>query len=491
MQNMFLDTVPNTSLEAIGRLAGDKIVDDVVEFISKLRVISRKDGLRSGDSLSHKDKETRGLLLDIETKISKRFGLKYHVGLEPNSNYIYISPITELGATAGNDIDWWEYLSETFDDHKHTKNEEMRYEKGESFSRKIYNTTKDTRDKLLNTPNDLRIDMDKAIIYGMEDNWAGSIYIDPVDLFNIKASDREIAAILFHEIGHGFNKVATLNKTYGSVLGTMEGLVASKGDEKKIVGLVNEMFNSSYKDSKDIIYAFVKGEFLNVDDNLYTYTNNESSADQFATRFGLGKELVTVFSRFYGISLEANRTRKGDVIKTTRKVVELLLIAVLLSVLFMISAYIVPALTPIILIVMYANSIMMWANIIKLVYFSFFKDYEEKEGKDSLNLDQMQEFTYDEIYDRMNKVKKDLIRQMRTLDISKEEKKKIVEEIKGIDKMIGGFKKKFKKSDLSKAFNMIKIGQDAISKREFFIRIEELTENDLHYQSEKFKTLLG
>jgi len=481
MRNMFLQTDDEISLEAIGRLAKDPIVEKLTGFVSELRKIAEDGKLVEGDSVNNTNKHTKKLLKNIEKDLHKRFGINFNIDLRINSNYIFYVPITDLGATASQSEGYYDILEDIITNDKTYK---------DTIYEKIYDSAKKTRAKILNS-NDLRIDFNNAKIYGMEDDYAGRISIDPSVLFNVNMTDKEITAIIMHEIGHGFSKFAYINKTFGSVLSTMEGLMDVKGDKNKIINLTNELFGTNFDNANDLLFGIVKGEFINHDKNMYTFTNDESTADQFAVRFGLGSELATSLSRLYGISVESENGDYGD------RALYCLKTYLLYTILGMILVTISPSnpafLFAASILFITASSCLSISIIYGLIhaYNSTNKDSNNK--KSGYSEVQQVEFTYDRIVDRIKRMKLDLNRQLRTLDLTKEDKSNILQSISIIDKQIKRFKNTYDYSytNFGTAVSMLFNGHDSISKREFFIKIEELTENDLHHQQEKFKQLLG
>lgn len=134
------------------------------------------------------------------------------------------------------------------------------------------------------------------------------IYIN-LDLYTlykkVKLTAREVVAVLLHEIGHifmGFSYHYRINQLNLNTAVVVDEL--NKNNVERAVYLLNndiqskEDFLDIRTDSKvrhDIAFATV-ARYVDLSMNyryLYSMSNNESMADNFATRFNVGKELVS------------------------------------------------------------------------------------------------------------------------------------------------------------------------------------------------------
>ena len=148
-----------------------------------------------------------------------------------------------------------------------------------------------------------------------------------IDFFALKDSEivpSELTAIILHEIGHAFggleyhHKLETTNSTIADILNEM-----NNNNPEKAVYVFKKHFSQkefeeiSVSNSNEIndFYGKVALAYLGeiktqMGNSKYDETNFENLADSFATRFNLGKELVSGLNKLnkrYGLVFDNNR----------------------------------------------------------------------------------------------------------------------------------------------------------------------------------------
>ena len=167
-----------------------------------------------------------------------------------------------------------------------------------------------------------------------------------IDFFTLKREGidaGELMAIILHEVGHAFtglenhHRLTTTNSTIADILDCLNDNQVEKAqyifkkhfDEKDLessyLGNKNEVIDF-YGKLAGVYLKEIRSQFMN---GKYDQTNFENLADSFASRFNVGKELVT--------GLEKLHRKHGVTYENTRSVFfTLMLLDVLLSILVLV-----------------------------------------------------------------------------------------------------------------------------------------------------------
>lgn len=158
------------------------------------------------------------------------------------------------------------------------------------------------------------------------------INIDFYTLYKkVKLTARELVSVLMHEIGHifvGFSYHYRVNQLNLNTAAVVDEL--NKNNVEKAIYLLNNdiknkddylVMKSDTKVRYDIAFATAQ-RYIDLSMEyryLYTWTNNESMADNFAVRFNLGRELVSSLEKMnvyiaeeYGVSNFMTTKAKAD-----------------------------------------------------------------------------------------------------------------------------------------------------------------------------------
>lgn len=141
-----------------------------------------------------------------------------------------------------------------------------------------------------------------------------------------KLSDEELAAIILHEVGHIFSMLETLDKTClaNSIMTELDQRLRSGLPPKerevvlekagKAMGFERDVIEDAIKTSDDKVALTVYASYsikrirTSSGDNLLDLNTWETLADQFATRHGAGKALVTALDKIYDGSTLTSRS---------------------------------------------------------------------------------------------------------------------------------------------------------------------------------------
>lgn len=163
------------------------------------------------------------------------------------------------------------------------------------------------------------VDTRKARLGGFFSDVDVLLFIDFVGLFqNVHASVREVTAFIFHELGHGFyafeyaDRLSSTNQVMAAA-----ALAMTDNDPKSRELLYVELQKIDKKVTKDEVAKLVsehriiagKKLFFMVQDHVDSQLKNdaydkiafEQMADNFASRFGYGRDIVSGLQKFQAV----------------------------------------------------------------------------------------------------------------------------------------------------------------------------------------------
>lgn len=169
------------------------------------------------------------------------------------------------------------------------------------------------------------VNIEKATLTGIFSEYEHPLYMNFNYLVrNCKMSGDEIAAIMLHELGHGFNAcyyADRSDRTNQVMAGIAKHLMANEnGDIEYIYKELSTVSPSITKDAVDkmlngprvvagatwfkAVIGIVRSQMLN---DKYSDTSFEQGSDSFASRFGYGKELVLALDKISDYTPEKNQ----------------------------------------------------------------------------------------------------------------------------------------------------------------------------------------
>lgn len=236
-----------------------------------------------------------------------------------------------------------------------------------------------------------------------------------IDFFSLKEYDitaNELAAIILHELGHAFdglenhNKLESTNRAIMDVLNelhenkpdTVDYVFSNKVTRKEFA----EAAMSDEKVQKDFCSELAM-EFLGeiksqMGHSKYDETNFENMADSFATRFGMGGQIV---SGLHKLNMATGQTyQNSDAIYTTYYTIQVLLYA----------------------------SLFLFIPVFGVIVFTLVMAYLFKSDQGTM--------TYDFPLERYNRVKNTIINGTKNLDLPKEVLEDMMEQFYTITSII-------------------------------------------------------
>ena len=422
--------------DAIGIEAIDFQSSVVADQITKMfeDILKCKSGKEADDSEAHK-----ALVTFMEKETGLKIDLKFNTPYPPCMMPIHVNPSSILG-----DSDFKDY---------YTKD-----------ANKIIKKLEDNEKTF--------VDLKNAKVGGAFSTVPSKIYMGFRQLKDMKLTAREAAAVFMHEVGHAFVAYELAFNTIQTnqiLLALHKSLVANdqklfeyslKLTEKRIgpsSGVYNEL-----KEETDtnvvttVVMAKIQEKRVSeLGTAAYDKTTYEALADNFATRMGLGRELVTSLEkihRLYGSPEYSGETRFiYNMIQIIVATYFMLLGAVLGSVLLMIAG----------------------APLFFLITWSV------SDGAEYQNV-------YDKLKIRYKRVREQLISRLKVKSLAPELVKNILEDLKVLDKIIdqaGEFN-----SILNVVGNIIYPSNWVLSSRKNAQRLlEELASNDLFIKAAQLR----
>ena len=422
--------------DAIGIEAIDFQSSVVADQITKMfeDILKCKSGKEADASEAHKT-----LVTFMEKETGLKIDLKFNTPYPPCMMPIHVNPSSILG-----DNDFKDY---------YTKD-----------ANKVIKKLEDNEKTF--------VDLKNAKVGGAFSTVPSKIYMGFRQLKDMKLTAREVAAVFMHEVGHAFVAYELAFNTIQTnqiLLALHKSLVANdqklfeyslKLTEKKLgpnSGVYNEL-----KEETDttvvttVVMAKIQEKRVSeLGTAAYDKTTYEALADNFATRMGLGRELVTSLEkihRLYGSPEYSGETRFiYNMIQITVATYSMLLGAVLGSVLLMIAG------APMFFLITWAVS----------------------DGAEYQNV-------HDKLKIRYKRVREQLISRLKVKSLAPELVKNILEDLKVLDKIIdqtGEFS-----SILNVVGNIIYPSNWVLSSRKNAQRLlEELASNDLFIKAAQLR----
>lgn len=274
--------------EAIRMQTGDKVVDELTDQIANIRSI-----VKEGSTL---DGSITDCVLKIEEILYKRFGFK-----------VEIDPTSDAGAA----MVMHGFNTDTGLINIKQLMEELRYCKG-GIVDKIKNNVNQLDKWLMD--NGVVVDEDKARIDNLPPKFKAHLLFNFKGLINgtffgntnKQLTDREIVAIMMHEIGHAYTFISYSYKTRKTRIAFEDAMRDNlkKGKDFKSSFIlaykenINPGINAEELKNKNIVTVMTTCYRDGIgtwgfDGSNRSNTDAEFAADQFAARFGLGADLAT------------------------------------------------------------------------------------------------------------------------------------------------------------------------------------------------------
>lgn len=395
-------------------------------------------------SIFKKINKEEAVLKPLEELIFKRLGLKVKFQTQyPTHGAILPLPVAEYHTLLG---DWF---------------------KGHPFYQEQLKKLK-LEDKDTGT-----IDLDKARVGGLFSQYTHALYINfGLTLFTDNLLPSEVTAIVLHELGHAFtfyeysDRCTAANRVMSTVLDALK----EKPEKRNYTYIYRQIQSISDLTDKDVDellstpnpqiltgrLALILGQHISHEARVskYDQTSSEQLADQFSTRFGYGRALVTgldkIMAKYSFVNSQAMYS-----------------FSLLVEAATIVGAFASLALVPGVLTGIIAGLVVMMMS-----------------GSGDNNRD----MTYDDLKIRYTRIRNDLIQQLKGDQISPAETKNLIETIKVMDELI------LKTANYKSLFNRLgnlffSANRSAAREIQYQQQVERLVANDLFLKSAELQTL--
>lgn len=318
----------------------------------------------------------------------------------------------------------------------------------------------------------IKLDLKRARIDGLPKEYV-VFFVASLEwlIHDFKLTAKELTAVLLHEVGHAFTHIENAYRTVQTTTLILDNITNGlNGGKSKldVLHLINEDVLKMPKEDRSnntsimavrVIDNFVKETYKLHKNDLHSVTDSEQLADQFTTRFGVGRDTTSALTKM--MRLEGPKHQM-----TEYKWLNTIIIAVLATVL-------------VILLFIFIIPVMIYGAIVLLL--GILLGGNDAHGN-----------TYDSKYRRFKRMRNDKIRMIRTSGLSKEHIAKLIEQVDGIDTIMdavfeGGNEDKSLLETISN--RTIPSYRRISSHKQFEQLLEDLSENELHLISAKLNTL--
>jgi hypothetical protein len=290
------------------------------------------------------------------------------------------------------------------------------------------------QNKLLKTMNFKAgtIDLKKAQVGGAFSEYIHDLWFDVYGNYVERhMTSAEMTAVLLHELGHAFTYYEFSDRmdSTNQVLAHLAQEIVGKNDTKKRVYhfkeliKINGMDDNAFDDlmeenSRTILGLKLFQRYMGIvrsqmPNESYDETASEQLADNFAARFGYGRELISALERLTGESVTNS--------KVTRFFVNVIIMMYLIMFAAIFIFFVIMGLTAA------GGAVMLYpAAVCFLMIATMLSASGEK------NIDR----TYDDTKIRYTRVKHQYVEMLKTLKLDNEKTKTIVQQIKYMDRII-------------------------------------------------------
>lgn len=267
-------------LESIDFQKDTKIVQDLYEQVCTAENIFRS-GSKDFSSVNKKIEELIKDRFGITTKIVEGDGILGQITLSNLNSFTGFNPFNGSVSNAS-------FIDKLFVSKQHLERLKKASEEFDNWLKK----------------NEYKVDFKNARITGLSKDFNSEIHISWLNIFRHTYgvfTPMEIVGGLIHEIGHLFTFSAYIYKHRDSTLAFEDVIRKSNGRPDSIIIGYNKIYNRNldpkeYKDAVQTIVGIIEDNSKRNEWNMnlgLSATAPESAADQFASRFGLGKEFAS------------------------------------------------------------------------------------------------------------------------------------------------------------------------------------------------------
>lgn len=467
----------------------DAFIPMFTDEVRKLQNYARSKS-REYDKVQHfeKDKNIQQHLRKMCDLIADRFGINFDIIFEKeyyNPNIaVFNLPVNDASLT---------YTMNTKDIVKYYGNNKL-----SNLDKVLVDFCKNIEDQLKKSA--IIVDYSKAKIKGIPKEAKNVIIISVPLLIDVygEFTAEELVGGFLHEIGHVFFHYLYCYNTYSKTLSLTQGMLDYVNDKNKhpkealvlsYVDVTNDKSILEYK-NKNPIFLNIEIQrrmaIFNKQNSVFASIENEAHSDRFASAFGMGDQLASFLFKLYKLSSDGKVSRykyKHDEIgcvytwfSTYSELMKAIMYFTLPSMQLLIPGLIVTM--PMIAIIGIVLPILILLMSI---------------GR-TVNIMSHGQYTYDNPMDRIIRIKHNTVGLLKTLNLSKNEMKNILDRIDTIDIMVKEFDKTSFLAIINKlvGISTVEINSWMSLKTSPYLgierQLEQLLNNDLYTASARVKT---
>ena len=470
------------STEIIAEQPNDYAIPALAEQFEKVIALNSKFNFSS--SLSYfRNKNVKKVMDRIDTLLLDRFGINFkHISGDGIGYAVYPAPPknnSNINRTIENHYQEVEdYLEHAPGGNKEASDVINYYKDETSILRNWHKSVKEL-EKTLNSKG-VNIDLQKAKVSGLPKDYVVFAIFDPYSMItNAELTGRELVAVMLHEIGHAFTHLEysyrTVRTTSVLIDSVRDSLVKKNKTFKETIKIAYEEAldgNPNDLNGKSTVTALIKLSDKYIKDSMYVNeavhsgTDSEQLADQFSGKFGMGVELGTALKKMDVLGITV-----GDMVAMFTP---LILITTMYSILMAGSI---------------ASGLFLQLGIMAI----FAINWLIQDAIESIMTTggTRREDTYDSDKRRYQRIKNEMVRQIRNTKLDKKLASKMLDDITTLDKLINVAKDEYQSSSWSDKLYRIfsSSARHNVKMKEIEQMIEDLMENDLYTMSLKFKTM--
>jgi len=474
----------NLSIEQMATQFNDKSIQKLESHFSHLSDISEHYTSKLSSGLSYFTfKQTKPIITQMEKLISDRF--KFNIKLVHMDNTpaaVLPTPPIKDNVINEHAEELYEYTKDKLNlkdckdkDCTHIKRpiKVKEYQDIHSVNKDensiyyhVYNSFNNIQ-KTLRTDT-VNVNLKKATIENLPKDYVIFIFTDFHLMFNTyKVTPQEYIAIILHEIGHAFTHIS---QSYRSVHNTSvllntihNGLSQDKAYTPTLKLTYKQLGGKEDISDDSALTITLKTIDLYMDMtkeldmyNPHSYTDSEQLADNFATRFGYGSHLVSGLDK---LTYSNHNVINFILVVSIQTFIVALLIFANVTV-----AFTMAIMAPIRGVI----EIMIRTRILDLAI-------PERYRKE----------TYDRVYKRYDRVKLDVIRQLRTSDLPRDIISKYIKDYEYIDKIMEDTPKEKRFSEV--LASIIPWNSGSVRRKLAEQTFEKMIENKLHVSKHKLE----
>ncbi len=444
----------------------ENIMDDIVKNINS-------NGYKSTD------KTVANSVKELSKVLSGMVEFNVSLTYSAASNFCtYIIPAKINDALLNNVNDVAEYYESTKSDGSISEEYYKKNDTIDSMLGRGYEVLNNT----LSTTG-IKVDLDKGKIYGIPKDFHQLVLVDfSYVLDTYKLSSRECLACILHEIGHTFTYYQQLTSVYANMntlLDTIkEEYLIKNSSPRETITIAYNKISKNTKDIDDKATEEVVidlGRVILTPDTNITSKEVESRSDVFAARYGFGEELATALVKMVG-GIDKSKSVLSNIFAIMLMIVSIAIWIYMLIVSIILMSTLI--MYPIGYLLLVLNN-MIFDAIMNSSYAT------TSWGGVSNDASRYDSNDYDSLYDRISRIKQQIIASLKVSDLSNNDIKAIIRQLDGLSKLTESMKHN------KPLFAKIKtlFGSKKMSKLDTHYIVEALLNSDLIVASARLKTI--